>query len=217
MGATGLVGDLLTRELLEDRRYSEVLVFTRRPCGISHPGLTEIRADLLALADLKDEFRADVAFCCVGTTKAKTPDRDAYKAVDYGIPVAAARLCRDNGIPAYLVVSALGANPDSPVFYNRIKGEMEAEVLRYPIPHVHFLQPSLIGGNRRESRGGERMAQHLMRFVDPLLLGPLSKYRMIHPLTIAKAMILLAEHPQGEPRIPSDQIRDLVREADGQS
>jgi uncharacterized protein YbjT (DUF2867 family) len=206
LGATGHVGRLLTLKLLGDDRYSEVRVFTRKPFGLTHPGLTETHADLLAIKDFKAVFIGDVVFCCVGTTKAKTPDKKQYRAIDYGIPVEASRLCRQNEIPALLVVSALGANPESRFFYNRVKGEMEAEVLRSGVPHISLLQPSLIGGNRQEVRKGEQIAQKLMRFLEPLLAGPMKKYRMIDPADIADSMIFLADHPQKSPRIPSDEI-----------
>jgi uncharacterized protein YbjT (DUF2867 family) len=206
LGATGLVGRLLTRSLLEDKRYSEVRIFTRNPFGLTHTKLLETRANLLALQDYKEAFQGDVVFCCVGTTKAKTPDEKDYRAIDYGIPVEASRLCRENGIPTLIVVSALGANPESRIFYNRTKGEMEAEVLQSGVAHIQLLQPSLIGGNRQETRKGEQIAQKLMGFLQPLLLGPMKKYRMIDPADIADAMIFLADHPQKSPRIPSDEI-----------
>lgn len=211
LGATGLVGRLLTLGLLDDKRYSEVRILTRNPFGLTHPKLTETQADLIALKDYKTAFKGDVVFCCVGTTKVKTPDKKDYRAIDYGIPVAASRLCRENGIPALIVVSALGANPGSRIFYNRIKGEMEAEVLRSGVPHIQLVQPSLIGGNREETRIGEQIAQKFMGFLQPLLTGPLKKYRMIDPADIADAMIFLADHPQKEPRIPSDEIVKLAQ------
>jgi uncharacterized protein YbjT (DUF2867 family) len=210
LGATGLVGHLLTEKLLEDAGYSQVLVFSRKPFGVRHAKLTETRTDLLSLEDVKDAFMGDVVFCCVGTTETKTPDLAQYKAIDYGIPVAAARLCEENGISNYLVVSALGANPKSRFFYNRIKGEMEVDVLKCQIPNIHLLQPSLIGGLRNEKRKGERFAQLVMGFLKPLLLGPLAKYKMIDPNDIAAAMIFLADHPGDTPRVPSDQIHQLA-------
>jgi uncharacterized protein YbjT (DUF2867 family) len=210
LGATGLVGRGLTEKLLEDARYSNVLIFSRKPFGMTHPKLTETRADLLSLGAVKDTFKGDVVYCCVGTTEAKTPDLGQYKAIDYGIPVAAARLCGENGIPNYLVVSALGANPKSRFFYNRIKGEMEVDVLKCQIPNIHLLQPSLIGGSRKEERKGERFAQRVMGFLKPFMLGPLEKYKMIDPNDIADAMIFLADHPLDTPRVPSDQIRQLA-------
>ena len=213
LGATGLVGNCLTRRLLEDEQYGEVLVFTRRPTGMSHSKLNEIRADLLSLYAQKPVFKADVVFCCVGTTRAKTPDKERYRKVDYDIPVAAARLCRENCIPAYQVISSLGASEKSPFFYNRLKGEMEADVLGYALMETHILQPSIIGGDREEVRKGERFAQGVMRFLDPVLLGSLAKYRMIQPEDIAQAMHYLADHPRKDPRIPSDLIRSIAREA----
>ena len=213
LGATGLVGRLLTRKLLKNAQYSEVLIMGRTPFGERDPKLTEIRADLRAPEDFEHLFSGDVVFCCIGTTKAKTPDKKKYKAIDYGIPVTAARLCKANGIPAFLVISALGANPQSSLFYNRIKGEMEAAVLRYDLPHTYLLQPSLIGGNRSETRKGEKLAIKIMGLLQPIFRGPLAKYRIIEPDTIAEAMIYLAEKPQATPRIPSDQIQKLGQEA----
>ena len=206
LGATGHVGRLLTLSLLEDERYAQVRIFARKPFGLTHPKLTETQADLLSLQDFRAVFNGDVVFCCVGTTKAKTPDKKDYRAIDYGIPVEASRLCCENGIPALLVVSALGANSGSRIFYNRVKGEMEAEVLRSGVPHVSLLQPSLIGGNRQEVRKGEQIAQKFMGFLEPLMTGPMKKYRIIDPADIADAMIFLADHPQISPRIPSDKI-----------
>ena len=211
LGATGLVGRLLTRSLLKDKRYSEVRIFTRNPFGLTHTKLLETRANLLALKDYKEAFQGNVVFCCVGTTKAKTPDEKDYRAIDYGIPVEASRLCRENGIPTLIVVSALGANPESRIFYNRTKGEMEAEVLQSGVAHIQLLQPSLIGGNRQDTRKGEQIAQKLMGFLQPLLLGPMKKYRMIDPADIADTMMFLADHPQKAPRIPSDEIIQLAQ------
>lgn len=210
LGATGLVGGVLTRRLLDDPRYGEVLVFTRRPLGMAHPKLTVVLADLLDLAGQTERFSADEVHCCVGTTRAKTPDKGLYAAVDKGIPVAAAKLCAARGIPVLLVVSALGANPASPVFYNRVKGEMEEAVLRAGVPRTVFLQPSLIGGGRGESRPGETAAKAVMGVLAPLMVGPLSRFRIIAAPDIADAMLWLANHPGGGPRIPSEHLRALA-------
>jgi uncharacterized protein YbjT (DUF2867 family) len=210
LGATGLVGDILTRRLLEDERYGEVLVFARRPLALAHPKLRVVVVDLLALAGQKAVFEADEVHCCVGTTRAKTPDLSAYSAVDKGIPVAAAQLCAARGIPTLLVVSALGANTASRVFYSRIKGEMEEAVLQQGLPRTVFLQPSLIGGARKEKRPGETVAKALMGVLAPLMVGPLAGFRMVSAADIADAMLWLANHPDGALRIPSQRIPALA-------
>ena len=171
LGATGLTGGILLQSLLTDERYSKVKVFTRSPLRLTHPKLNEFLSDLLKLDAEEANFAADEVFCCIGTTKAKTPEKELYKAIDYGIPVTAATLCKKHAITTFLVVSAMGADPNSSVFYNKVKGEMEAAVLNLGLPKTYILQPSLIGGDRKESRPGEYFGKQLMKVFNFLLVG----------------------------------------------
>ncbi|MGK0494218.1 MAG: hypothetical protein ACJAU2_000596 [Maribacter sp.] len=210
LGATGLTGSILLHLLLHDDRYTSIKVFTRKSLEISPPKLVEFKCDLLKLAEQEQDFTADEVFCCIGTTKAKTPDEERYRAIDYGIPVAAASLCKKNDIPSFLVVSAMGADPKSSIFYNRIKGEMEAAVLDIALPKTHVLQPSLIGGYRNESRPGEYLFKQFMKVFKFAMVGSLRKYRTISPKSIAETMLWLANNPYVENRLPSDIIRKLT-------
>ena len=210
LGATGLTGGILLQSLLTDERYSEVKVFTRSPLCLTHPKLSEFLCDLLTLENQEANFTADEVFCCIGTTKAKTPDKELYKAIDYGIPVAAATLCKKNEIPAFLVVSAMGADPSSSVFYNKVKGEMEATILNLGLPKTHILQPSLIGGDRKENRPGEYFGKQLMKVFNFLLVGSLKKYRTIAPENIADTMVWLANNPYADKRLTSDIITNIA-------
>ena len=167
----------------------------------------------ILLANLKsfaEGFKGDEAFCCIGTTKSKTPDKEVYKNIDYGIPVNAAQLCKQNGIDTFIVISALGANPDSTIFYNRIKGEMEEAILKIGIAKTHILQPSLIGGKRNEKRVGEWLFKKIMKVVNFALVGSLKKYRSIEPRTIAKAMLWLANNHYENIRVESDEIKKIA-------
>src|SRR5690606_39983605 len=152
LGATGLTGNILLQTLLEDDRYGLIVLFSRNTIGSNNPKVKEYLIDLFELHRYEQEFKADEVFCCIGTTKAKTPDKQTYKSIDYGIPVSAARLCKINNIHTFIVVSALGANTKSSFFYNRIKGIMEKEALNYGIKNTNILQPSLIERQRREKR-----------------------------------------------------------------
>ena len=210
LGATGLVGGKLVEQLLHDDRYAAVRVFGRRKLDREHPKLEEFIGDLLQFESFAHDFVGDEVFCCIGTTKAKTPDQNSYYKIDYGIPVAAARLAQKKRINTFLVVSALGADPKSPIFYNRVKGEMEASVLALDIPKTHIVQPSLIGGNRQEKRAGESLFKGLLGVLNGIMIGPLQKYRMILPDTIAAAMIWLANNEFGEKRVESEQLKELV-------
>ena len=209
LGATGLTGSHLLELLLNDSDYDVVKVFTRKKLPNIHPKLEEHVVDLLKLSDHTDKFIADVVFCCIGTTKAKTPNKELYRAVDYGIPVEAAKLCKQNNINSFIVISAIGANPKSKVFYNRLKGEMERDVLAQDINHTQLLQPSLIVGNREEKRVGEDLSKQFMKIFGFLIPA---RYKMIEGETIARAMLQLANNPTKDPIVPSEKIKEIAEE-----
>ena len=209
LGATGLCGSILLHMLLNDKRYKKIKLFSRKTVGIKDEKLQEHLIDLLELSDYESDFLADEVFCCIGTTKAKTPDKGLYKKIDYGIPVSAAELCKKNKIRTFVVISALGANAESKVFYNKLKGEMENMVISKGIPKTHILQPSLIGGYRDERRPGELFAKNVFLILNYILIGPFRKYRSITPQTIAGCMVWLANNSYESVRIPSDQIVKL--------
>ena len=159
---------------------------------------------------LKNPVKADVVFCCVGTTNAKTPDKEKYRAIDYGIPLKAAEYCKKNGVGTLIVISAMGADPKSKVFYNRLKGEMERDVLKVGIKNTFFMQPSLIAGDRKEKRTFEYITKQMMKFLNFFLIGPAKKYRSIHADTIAEAMIHVDLHGYEKARIQSDEIQNIA-------
>ncbi|WP_028889718.1 NAD(P)H-binding protein [Tenacibaculum ovolyticum] len=206
LGATGLTGSLLLNKLLKDDNYKTIKVFTRRSTGNKSPKIKEFIVDLLLLDQFTTDFIADEVFCCIGTTAKKTKDKAIYKLIDYGIPVTAAKLAKANGIEIFTVVSAMGANLKSNVFYNKTKGEMEASVLEQKIKHTFILRPSLIKGNRQESRLGEDIGNFIANFINPFLIGGFKKYRSIKGETIATAMINIVKLKPAESIILSNKI-----------
>ena len=210
LGATGLTGGFLLDNLLKDPDYGKVKLFSRSSVGIKHEKLEEHLIDMFDLKDHKQEFIADEVFCCIGTTKSKTPDKETYKKIDFGIPVNAAKLCRENGISTFLVISALGADANSSMFYNKVKGEMQHEVLEQGIKNTYIFQPSLIAGDREEKRFFENLAKKGMKILNTVLVGSLKKYRSIHPKTIAKAMQLCAKNGYPKILIESDEIQEIA-------
>ncbi|TDU43378.1 uncharacterized protein YbjT (DUF2867 family) [Gelidibacter sediminis] len=215
LGATGLTGNILLKLLLDDERYGHVTVFGRNSCEIKHPKLEEYIIDLFQLEHYANKFKADEVYCCIGTTKAKTSDKDTYIKIDYGIPLAAAKLCKSNGIDTFLVISALGAKKNSRIFYNRTKGRMEAAVLALQIPNTYLLQPSLITGEREEFRLGEHIFKLLMGFLKPIFrFGDLKRYQPIAPETIASCMVWLANNDYDTARIKSKKIQELGEQID---
>lgn len=191
LGATGLTGSYVLDKLLEDVNYDKVIVFSRREFEVKHDKLEVVVCDLLNLEEQKDKFKADEVYVCIGTTNMKTPNKKLYRDIDFGIPVTAAQLCRENAIDNIAVMSSLGANAKSSVFYPKTKGEMELSILDMEIPNTYLLRPSMIMGPRKERRFGETMGKLIAFIIGPLLVGPLKKYKGIHAETIADAMINL--------------------------
>ena len=209
LGATGLTGSLLLNKLIADDSYSSIKLFSRKASGNTSPKVEEFIGDIIQLEHFKNEFTADVMFCCIGTTSAKTKDRTVYKAIDYGIPHKAAKMARENKIPTFMVISAMGANARSKIFYNRTKGEMEQAVLYQKIPNTYILRPSLILGQRNEKRFGESLGAVVLKISNVLLIGNLKKYRAIDADCIADAMLNLARSEHKTQIVNSDMIQKL--------
>ena len=213
LGATGLTGNLLLQNLLEDEKYSKIKLFSRTTCGIHHEKIEEHLINLFDLEKVENLFTGDEVFCCIGTTQVKTPDKDMYFKIDFGIPVNASELCKLNNIDTFIVISALGADKNSSIFYNKTKGKMEEAVLEKNIKHTYILQPSLIAGDRNEKRSGEFIAKQIMKIANPFLLGSLKKYKSISPEEITNCMKWLANNEFKSGRIISDQIKHIVNKA----
>ena len=211
LGATGLTGCLLLNNLVDDERYELIKVFSRKPTGITHTKVQEYLGDIIDLEAFEKEFYADEVFCCIGTTVSKTPDKEVYRDIDFGIPVQAAKLCIKNGISSFLVLSSLGANPKSSVFYNKTKGEMEEEVIKQGVENTFILRPSMILGDRNENRLGENVGKFLMQTFKFLFFGKLKKYRAIEADKIIKTLIYLANAKPSVQIIESDKIEELSK------
>lgn len=212
LGASGLTGNILLHTLIEDDRYEYIKLFARSKIEGVPSKVTQYIGDLLNLDQFKADFTADEVYCCIGTTTNKTPDKKRYKQIDYGIPVNAARLSKANGIRTFLVISSMGANAKSNVFYNKTKGEMERDVLQKDINNTFLLRPSLIGGERKERRTLEKIALFVFKIIQPLFFGSSKQYRIIEPKLIARAMINLANNTNHtEVIIKSNDIKGIAK------
>lgn len=209
LGATGLTGQYVLQYLIDNPAYEQVTVISRRPLELDHPKVHVLVCDLFKLENIKDQFKADEVYCCIGTTKKKTPDQETYKRIDHGIPLAAATLCKTNGINTFIVISSMGADPQSRIFYNRTKGEMERDVLSQKIEQTYILRPSIIEGSRNEHRIGEKIGIFAFKVLNGMLVGSFKKYRSIHAKKIAKAMIRLADQGFHKPVLVSNEIQLL--------
>ncbi|WP_405154996.1 oxidoreductase [Paenibacillus sp. FSL K6-0108] len=193
IGATGLVGGLLVRSLLQNPAYGRVRVLVRRPLKWEHPKLEQHVVDWEQLTEHKDLFRdIDDLYCCLGTTIKKAGSQEKFRQVDFHYPVEAAKLAKEQGVSQMLVISSMGADAGSRVFYSRTKGEMEEALSAIGFRSLHIFRPSLILGDRKEKRLGEQLAARVMTFLDGWMKGRVDKYRAIQASTIARAMMNIA-------------------------
>jgi uncharacterized protein YbjT (DUF2867 family) len=220
-GATGLVGGHLVRRLLDAEAWNRVVTLGRRPLdpgsgpgqALDHPKLEQRTVDFDRLADA-DLPHADDAFCGLGTTIKKAGSEEAFRTVDYDYVLAFARAARQHGAGQFAVVSAMGANAGSRIFYNRVKGEMEQAVAAVGFDAVQIVRPALLLGDRDEHRLGERAWQLLMQPATPLLLGPLRKYRPIEADAVAAAMVAAAQvRTPGVHVYESDELQRIASAA----
>jgi len=210
LGASGLTGGLLIQKLISDERYETIKLFSRSHIEGLPSKVVQFIGDLLELETFESEFTADEVYCCIGTTLKKTPVKSIYKKIDHGIPVRAARLSKTNGISTFLVISAMGANKNSSLFYNKTKGEMEQDVLNQKLTHTFILRPSFIEGDRKENRTLEKIGLTIFKIIQPLFFGKLKNYKIVKAESIANTMIHLANsNNNAEGIIPSDQINTL--------
>ena len=208
-GATGLVGGECLRQLLASPRYGRVIVVTRRELGAAarHEKLREVVVEFDRLGDAKARLRGDHVFCALGTTIRKAGSQAKFRAVDYEYPLRLARLALQNGARHFSVVSALGASRSSPFFYSRVKGEVEEGLRQMGWPSLGIFRPSVIAGERAESRPLERVSEHLLRFAP-------ATWRPVPARDIAGAMIAVAlREPPGVTVIESREISGVARPA----
>ena len=187
VGASGLVGSCLVNEILQNTEAS-VTIIGRRKLGLSRSRCTEIVVDFSNQSGLQEALGGvDAVFVAIGTTQKKVKgDAAAYRKIDFDIPIALATACVANAIPRFLLVSSVGANPNSKNFYLRLKGEVEETVEKMPIAYIGLFQPSVLIGPRPEWRPGEKISQLVMPLISFLL--PVV-YRPINAKTVAEAMV----------------------------
>jgi len=191
-GASGLVGGELLKQALTLGDYSQITVLVRKELPIRHPKLRQAVVDYERLDEYRDLLGADDVFCCLGTTIKVAKTREAFELVDRHYPLALAQLAKEQDCARYLVISAMGANPQSGIFYNRVKGTLEAELRELRLPELHLFRPSLLLGDRGEFRFGEKLGAALMRATAFAMAGPLRPYKAIHARTVASAMLRAA-------------------------
>lgn len=203
VGATGLTGTLLIKRLVQDGSFGQIIAICRNKSActdhiFSNPKLRLLQFDFQNWNDLELQVSSFIGtsvssfFCCLGTTIRQAGSEEAFKKVDYMYVVSFARLAKHCHAEQLIVVSALGADKNSNIFYNRTKGEMEEDVQREFTGKLHFLRPSLLLGDRKDFRFSERIAILLAPLYSSLLVGNFKKFQPVHAEKVAQVMALLA-------------------------
>ncbi len=207
-GATGLVGSHVLELLLADPRWSHVVTVGRRKPSQQHAKLEQRVLDLSGLESMSDLPYVDDVFCCLGTTIKQAGSQPAFRLVDHEFVVGLARAGLRAGATQFLLVSAIGADPESRVFYSRVKGETEAAIRKLSYRGIQIFRPSLLLGERAEFRLGERIAMLGAPLLPALLFGRLRRYRPIQARAVAQAMVTIAhEAPRGPNVFEYDAMR----------
>ena len=206
IGATGLVGSELLRQLLVHERFTSIVVLGRRPTGIAHGKLREHVVDFDAPASFADLVVADVLFSALGTTMRAAGSAAAQYRVDHTYQLQVAQAARRRGVRTCVLVSSGGASPRSRIFYSRMKGELDRDVEGLRFERTRILRPGLLDGERRERRTAEQWALRVLRPLAPVLPYGL---RPVRVEIVARAAIAAALDPApGTVRV---EARELFR------
>src|SRR5882762_683718 len=201
-GSTGLIGSQLLELFLKDNRYSSVIAISRKSLLITNPKLTNLVCELRDLLSHRDKLIVDDVFCCLGTTIKKAKSKEAFRAVDLEAPLLLAKISKELGAQKFILVSSLGANKNSSIFYNQVKGEVEEAIKQIGFGSFHILRPSLLLGPRQEERTGEDAAKFFYKVFG--FLVP-KKYQAIESIKVARAMLAFAQ---------LEQPRNFIHESD---
>jgi uncharacterized protein YbjT (DUF2867 family) len=188
LGATGLTGGFLLSELIKSGAYTKIIVPARRHIGVSNPMVDQVNTDFKNLDAIKDRLKADDVYCCLGTTIAVAKTKEAFRFVDYELPLAFAKIALENGAHSFNLMSSIGAKPDTSNFYLKTKGEVERDITALPFERVSIFRPSMLLGPRKENRQGESIGKVVMQGLGFIWRGPLKNYKPIQSETVAKAM-----------------------------
>ncbi|KRG42222.1 NAD-dependent dehydratase [Stenotrophomonas pictorum JCM 9942] len=195
-GATGLVGAQVLQQLLDDPRCSGVVAPTRRPLPMRHARLLNPVHDFAALPLEAPWWRVDAAICALGSTMKQAGSREVFRQIDHGYPLLIAQAVKRQGCEVFALNSAAGANARSPLFYNRVKGELERDLRGLGFSSLTLVRPGLIGGQRRERRPAEHLAGVVLGALAPVLPRG---WRINPAAHIATALVQAAlQPPPGE-------------------
>ena len=209
-GSTGLVGGHVLNYLIQNSNYSKIKLFVRSFTGINNPKIEIIKTDFNNLNKHAEDIKGDECFCCIGTTKKKSPNANEYQKIELDIPKKIAQIAKSNSVKSFFFVSSGYANPKSSGEYLKFKGLVEEEIKNLNFDKIGIMRPSFLLGERKEERVGEKFGIIIFKFLTPILIGSFRKMRPIQAEKVARAMIKLANENISQNIFESNEILDLV-------
>lgn len=189
VGVTGLVGTQLLDQLIADPNYEKIIVLARKPIRANSPKVEAHVIDFEQISQYKDLIKADDLFCCLGTTKAQAGSNEAFYKVDFTYVHEIGKIAAANQTKQFILISSMGADSKSMIFYSKTKGEIEKALAELPFAALHIVRPSLLLGERKGTRMGEDLGKAFDKYLGFLI--PL-RYKGIHAAQVAKAMRKIA-------------------------
>ena len=208
-GSSGLVGQQLVQQLIQNSAYQKIKLFVRKNPNLQNPKIEIINTNFDNIEILSSEIKGDDCFFCIGTTKKNSPDKTEYQRVELDLPKKVANLAKKNNIHSFIFISSGYANSKSSGDYLRYKGLVEEELLSLNFNNLGILRPSFLLGNRKEKRIGEKIGIIVFKLLSPLMIGPLKRMKPIHVKTVASAMIKIAQLDIKQNIFESDEIVKL--------
>ena len=209
-GSTGLVGGHVLNYLIQNSNYSKIKLFVRSFTEINNPKIEIIKTDFNNLNKHAEDIKGDECFCCIGTTKKKSPNKNEYQKIELDIPKKIAQIAKSNSVKSFFFVSSGYANPKSSGEYLKFKGLVEEEIKNLNFDKIGIMRPSFLLGERQEKRIGEKFGIIIFKILTPILIGPFRKMRPIQSEIVAKAMIKLANENIDKSVFESNEISNLV-------
>ena len=205
-GSSGLIGNELLELILKDNNYNKIKLFVRSDLTDVNSKIEIIKTDFNNIENHKDKIVGDDCFFCIGTTRKNTPDKNEYIKIEYNLPIEVAKIAKSNSINNFIYISSLGANPNAASLYLKNKGQTEQELIKLNFMNLSILRPSILLGNRKENRVGEKIGIFAMKTLSPLFLGNMKKYKPIKVEYVSKAMLQVAQKDYQKNIFESDEI-----------
>ncbi len=211
VGATGLVGKALVRHLLEKDSYEEIVILTRRELAIKDNRLKIVMIDHFdKLSEFKDQMNVQDIYCTIGTTRKKAGSKENFLKIDYEYPIELAKLTMDQpNFQQFLMVTSLGADPESPLFYNETKGKLEEALIALDMRSLSIFQPSLLLGYRDEFRLMEEIGKFFSALLSFFVVGSKKRLWSIRGDEVAESMYLVSK--KNEPGVKRYKPNDMLK------